>query len=1231
MFFTLLLVFVVIAILGLNQANGFSEVQSTHGQQLSSKTSPVWVNHTGPNYLVSTILGTDLGGNIGDPLSMLAPSSIAFDQTGQYLYIAEDVPNVAASLQGGLFLIAQPSQSRVLYPVKDGNSLLNNHYLFYFEYILISPPYFLFCIVTSTITTRMSLLVPYQNGVISTDINNVLLYQFTPVDGAVSVTTLWSITIQAGQSGSLSSIDGIGTFAQFASIIDMIITKNSDYLYVIDSPLDDYSNPYYILRKVSSKDWMVTTIPVILPPLPNTNIPNSASGSFLFIRLAIDYTDTNLYISNQLMVYKMSLTTSSGYPITLIAGNLSSTAIIDGPITHATFLNIGGIAIDFEDNLYVTDSWPNYIGGSTLNVVRLISRKTNMITTIAGHPCDGHFYQGTSFAYQPTGCMQNGNGMSSSFFFIPSGNTNNPPAMPYLLVSPNGTDIILSDLVNNQIRQIVCNTGYEMIYGICVLPTATPTSQPSVIPSAQPVHKPSSHPSRQPSSQPSKQPIPNPTTRPSHRPSSRPSKHPTKQPIARPSSHPSKQPTANPSAHPSHKPSKQPVTHPTSKPTCLPLVRPTSHPTTQPTSRPSRKPSSKPSLQPRGKPTRQPITHPTSQPSRVPIEIPTSQPTIIPFSHPTRRPIPTPTSKPSHVREPTQANTCNSLIVETVFPKLTSLDKSEDDSTGTGTGSTGKASTPKSVITASTGKSMSAKSAQGKSSANAMMEYLLDSPTGVAVDASNTFLYVADPTANQVIRLSLAFTEIPGTPNDEIKTLLDAHGSFTWVAPTGIAVDTLGNVYVTDQHRVSMIPYDTQQTEKVIILVGGVDGPGQIYSNPSKRSLQASVSGKLDGSVVSNTGKTAGLGSGQSSGSAAAAVEASLSYPIGIATDTMGRCLYVADSGNNAIRRITLTKNNTTSSVAVIDTVVASPYLNTPYGIALDYIDNGGHVLYVTSFNGHAVFRIPVPMLEDTIDPLIPIFDLKDYLFAGPSSPVSGLIDGSVTNARFTNPSGIAIIGPSRYLYISDRPVVEASSSEAEAAGKSSVVVPNTAIMVVESITVHAIRKITISTMEVTTIAGGHFGCVASSTSSTSSTSNSAKSIATSYSSAAATKSVKTAVSNTGSAKLNSMDRSITTSSSRSGKASSSSSSSNSASGSGDGAITGMKCLRDGFALFAKFLRPAGLAIQATQDVLYVADSGNGVIRNISCSTCKISSLCFPLYLLIYFILSDYLYFMLFI
>ncbi len=224
--------------------------------------------------------------------------------------------------------------------------------------------------------------------------------------------------------------------------------------------------------------------------------------------------------------------------------------------------------------------------------------------------------------------------------------------------------------------------------------------------------------------------------------------------------------------------------------------------------------------------------------------------------------------------------------------------------------------------------------------------------------------------------------------------------------------------------------------------------------------------------TVSTMAGTGATGSADGTGTAA-----SFKYPIGITSD--GTNLFVADTFNNTIRKIVITAGTVTTlagasaSGAVNDTGSAARF-NEPYGITT----TDGTTLYVSDFGNNMIRSINVA--TGTVTTL-----------AGVST--AGSKDDIGTKASFSGPRGITTDGAN--LYVADsgnhtiRKIVIATGTVTTLAGSSTtgktdnngtsatfytpdgLTCDGTNLYVTDS-TNHNIRKITISTTAVTTIAG---------------------------------------------------------------------------------------------------------------------------------------------------------------
>jgi serine/threonine protein kinase len=170
----------------------------------------------------------------------------------------------------------------------------------------------------------------------------------------------------------------------------------------------------------------------------------------------------------------------------------------------------------------------------------------------------------------------------------------------------------------------------------------------------------------------------------------------------------------------------------------------------------------------------------------------------------------------------------------------------------------------------------------------------LNRPDGVAVDTTGN-LYVTDSKNNRVVELAAGSATQAVLP-------------FTGLNhPDGVAVDTAGNLYVTDSanNRVVKLPAGSS-TPAVLPFTGlndpegvAVDAAGNLYVVDSKGYGQLGNARVLKLPVGSSAQEVL-LGEGALVGGAFS----SLSGPVGVAVDAAGD-LYVADSNNNRVVKLT--------------------------------------------------------------------------------------------------------------------------------------------------------------------------------------------------------------------------------------------------------------------------------------------------------------------------------------
>lgn len=238
-------------------------------------------------------------------------------------------------------------------------------------------------------------------------------------------------------------------------------------------------------------------------------------------------------------------------------------------------------------------------------------------------------------------------------------------------------------------------------------------------------------------------------------------------------------------------------------------------------------------------------------------------------------------------------------------------------------------------------------------------------PAGMAVDGAGN-AYAAIPQAGVIEKID--------KDTAAVSTFL---GSISY--PEAVAVDPVGDVYIAYGNVVTK---QTKSPSSSPVVVNEDDGYGGAYgfSGDGGPAYQATLAGPQGltfdaaGSLyVADTGNgrirkvdpntqiiTTYAGGGSILGDGGAATSATLSSPIGLVADSAGN-LYIADSGNNRIRKIT-------ASTGVITTVAGNgtagytgdggpataAELSGPQGVSLDAAGN----LYITDSGNNVVRKV---------------------------------------------------------------------------------------------------------------------------------------------------------------------------------------------------------------------------------------------------------------------------------
>jgi hypothetical protein len=246
-------------------------------------------------------------------------------------------------------------------------------------------------------------------------------------------------------------------------------------------------------------------------------------------------------------------------------------------------------------------------------------------------------------------------------------------------------------------------------------------------------------------------------------------------------------------------------------------------------------------------------------------------------------------------------------------------------------------------------------------------------PTGVSTDSAGN-VYVSD-TGNNTIRAitpSGVVTTLAGMPRQPPGSTDGADAAAYFNFPGGVATDSGGNVYVADtnNHTIRKItPGGVVSTlAGTAGLVGSTDGIGSAARFYYPRGMATDSVGNVyvadsindtirmitpAGVVTTFAGSAAQPGSTDGTGAAAR-----FNSPSGVATDSAGN-VYVADSGNNTIRKITsagvvTTLAGTAGQTGTTDGVGAVAQFYYPTAVATDSASN----VYVADTNNILIRKI---------------------------------------------------------------------------------------------------------------------------------------------------------------------------------------------------------------------------------------------------------------------------------
>jgi hypothetical protein len=308
----------------------------------------------------------------------------------------------------------------------------------------------------------------------------------------------------------------------------------------------------------------------------------------------------------------------------------------------------------------------------------------------------------------------------------------------------------------------------------------------------------------------------------------------------------------------------------------------------------------------------------------------------------------------------------------------------------------------------------------------------LNGPRGIAVDAAGN-LFIADEVNYRIRKVDAGgtITTVAGNGLYTFATAIEygfaGDGGAATLArlnsPTGVALDSVGSLYIADFGNNRIRRVDADGTITTVAGDGTVGFPGDggaatlaRLNSPSDVALDSVgnlyIADRNNGRIrkvdVNGTITTvAGNGSQGFSGDGGAATAARLNSPSGVALDSVGN-LYIADYGNHRVRKvdasgmITTVAGNGTSGYFGDGGAATAALLASPSGVALDAAGN----LYIADFQNHRIRKVDVGATITTV--------------AGNGSPGFAGDGGPASAALLSAPIGVAVDAAGT-LYIADR------------------------------------------------------------------------------------------------------------------------------------------------------------------------------------------------------------------
>jgi trimeric autotransporter adhesin len=298
----------------------------------------------------------------------------------------------------------------------------------------------------------------------------------------------------------------------------------------------------------------------------------------------------------------------------------------------------------------------------------------------------------------------------------------------------------------------------------------------------------------------------------------------------------------------------------------------------------------------------------------------------------------------------------------------------------------------------------------------------LNVPNGVGVDSSGN-LYIADTFNNRIRKVSGGIiTTVVGNGTCCFSGDGGPATSAAVSQPVAVAVDSAGNLYVDTYNRIRKVSYATSTTGLITSVAGngiagfsGDGGPATSASLNTPAGVTVDPAGnlyiadsenyrirKVSSGMITTL---AGNGNYRFSGDGGPATSASLNFPEGVTVDSAAGNLYIADTYNNRIRKlsggtITTVAGNGNTGFSGDGGSATSASLSHPQGVAID----SAHNLYIADYTNNRVRKLSGGTITT-------VAGNGAFQFSGDGGPAP--------SASIAQPGGVAVDSAGN-LYIAD-------------------------------------------------------------------------------------------------------------------------------------------------------------------------------------------------------------------